>query len=224
MSKSAKPGKDNFTRNLVIAIVVGVIGVMVVPTVISKNSTKVVTAPSSVSKADGNGIAFNSDLKGVPTVDLWEDFQCPICKQFEAVNSKYIDSLITDKKAKVVFHTLSFIGPDSIRAANAGACAADEGKFISLHNALYATQGTENSGAWTNDALVALGKSAGITSSKFASCVKNGDYANWVQSVADDGVKKKVNSTPTVFVNGKEIDRNTEYFNPVKFKAAVERG
>ena len=27
-----------------------------------------------------------------------------------------------------------------------------------------------------------------------------------------------------VFVNGKEIDRNTEYFSADKFKAAVERG
>jgi protein-disulfide isomerase len=30
-----------------------------------------------------------------------------------------------------------------------------------------------------------------------------------------------VNSTPTVKINGKEIDRNTEYMDPVKFKAAL---
>ena len=118
MAAKTTGGKDNFTRNLIIAIVVGVIGIMVVPTVISKSSNKAVTAPSSVSKADGSGIVFNGDVKGIPQIDLWEDFQCPICQQFEGVNSAYINSLVADKKAKVVYHILSFIGPDSVRAAN----------------------------------------------------------------------------------------------------------
>lgn len=223
-AQSKSGGKDNFTRNLIIAIVVGVIGIMVVPTVISKNSHKPVTAPSSVSTADGSGITFNGDVQGVPQIDLWEDFQCPICQQFESVNSAYVNSLVADKKAKVVYHILSFIGPDSIRAANASACAADEGKFLPFHNALYAAQPKENSGAWTNSALVGIGKSIGLTSSAFASCVNDGKYSSWVAQVAADGVKKKVNSTPTVFVNGKEINRNTDYFSAPNFKAAVERG
>ena len=37
------------------------------------------------------------------------------------------------------------------------------------------------------------------------------------ESVVTDG-------SSTVFVNGKEIDRNSEYFSADKFKAAVERG
>jgi protein-disulfide isomerase len=49
-------------------------------------------------------------------------------------------------------------------------------------------------------------------------------YEGWVAKVAEAGTKAGVNSTPTVFVNGKEIDRNSEYFNASKFKAAVERG
>ena len=224
MAAKTTGGKDNFTRNLIIAIVVGVIGIMVVPTVISKSSNKAVTAPSSVSKADGSGIVFNGDVKGIPQIDLWEDFQCPICQQFEGVNSAYINSLVADKKAKVVYHILSFIGPDSVRAANAGACAADEDKFLPFHNALYAAQPKENSGAWTNSALVAIGKNVGLTSSTFASCVNDGKYSNWVAQVAADGMNKKVNSTPTVFVNGKEINRSTDYFSAPNFKAAVERG
>jgi protein-disulfide isomerase len=49
-------------------------------------------------------------------------------------------------------------------------------------------------------------------------------YQGWVSNAAAAGAKANVNSTPTVFINGKEIDRNGEYFNADKFKAAVERG
>jgi hypothetical protein len=219
-----KPGKDNFTRNLVIVVVVGVLLIMVGGTFYSKSTKTSASVPASVSSSNGYGIVFNGDLKSVPVVDVYEDFQCPICKQFEILNGNYIESLINTKTATVIFHTLSFLGPDSVRAANAGACSADQGKFLSFHHTAYDNQPIENSGAWTNDALVVLGKVAGISSKKFDSCVTGGQYADWVNNVASAGAKANVNSTPTVFVNGKEIDRATEYFSADKFKAAVERG
>ena len=219
-----KPGKDNFTRNLVIAVVVGVVLLMLVPTLISKKTNSSAKIPASVSSDHGYGIVFNGDVKNVPVVDIYEDFQCPICQQFEKLNGDYIESLVTSKKATVVYHTLSFIGADSVRAANAAACAADQSKFLDFHRTAYANQPTENSGAWTNDALVVLGKAAGISSKKYDTCVTGGQYADWVTNVANAGAKANVNATPTVFVNGKEIDRKTEYFSADKFKAAVERG
>jgi protein-disulfide isomerase len=220
-----KPGKDNFTRYLVIGVVVAVLAIMVVPTVLSKTKSVSQEIPSTVTAENGYAIAFNTELTGVPVVDIYEDFQCPICQQFEGLNGQYINSLVKDKKATVKFHSLSFIGPESVRAANAGACANDEGKFLDLHFALYANQpSSENSGAWTNDGLIALAKSSGISGNSFTDCVKSAKYQGWVGKVAEAGSKAGVNSTPTVFVNGKEIDRNTEYFSADKFKAAVERG
>ena len=220
--KSPKP-KDNFTRNLVIAVVVGVASIMVIPNVISQKSDVNAAIPSSVSKADGYGVTFNGDLQGVPTIDIWEDFQCPVCGQFEGVNGEYLASVIAEKKAKVVYHPLSFIGTESKIAANAAACAADEDKFVAFHNGLYAQQASaENTGKWNTDFMIAFGATLGLTSEKFQSCVKNQDYAGWVENVAKDGAAKNVNSTPTVFVNGKELDRNTQYFNPVEFKKAIE--
>ena len=219
-----KPGKDNFTRNLVIAVVVGVVLIMLVPTLLSKKTDSSAKIPASVSADRGYGIVFNDDLKGVPVLDIYEDFQCPICAQFEKLQGDYIESLITAKKATVVYHTLSFLGPESVNAANAAACSADEGKFLQYHRALYANQPQENTGVWSTDVLGILGQAAGITSKKFTSCVNDMAYQGWVNNVATAGAKANVNSTPTVFINGKEIDRKTEYFDVAKFKAAVERG
>lgn len=205
-----------------IGMVVFVVAVGVIFSAVGNRSTGGGATPSSVTKANGYGITFNADLVGKPTVDLWEDFQCPVCKAFESTNGTYISNLINQKKAKVIFHMLSFIGPESVLAANAGACAADEKKFLPFHAFLYATQGSENTGVWSNTALIAAGAAIGISDSKFTDCVNNGTYSKWVTNIANDGTTKKINATPTVFVNGKEIDRKTQYFNPVAFTAAVE--
>ena len=55
MAQAKKPtgGKDNFTRNLVIAVVLGVVLIMLVPTLLSKSSDTNAAIPSSVSVEDG---------------------------------------------------------------------------------------------------------------------------------------------------------------------------
>jgi protein-disulfide isomerase len=132
-----------------------------------------------------------------------------------------IEKAIEEKKAKVVYHVLSFLGTESVLAANAAACSSDENKFLAFHKAFYANQPAENAGAINATFLKSLGASVGITSPKFAECVDNGGYSDWVKNVAEAAAKANVNSTPTVFVNGKEIDRNTEYFNVEAFSKAI---
>jgi protein-disulfide isomerase len=223
--KAPQGGKDNFTRYLVIGVVVAVLAIMIVPTVISKNKPVSQEIPATVSAENGYAISFNTEDKSLPVVDIYEDFQCPICQQFEALNGEYIETLVKEKKAAVRFNILSFLGTESVRAANAAACANDENKFLDFHLGLYANQpSSENSGALSSDRLIEIGKASGITSESFKSCVKDMKYEGWVAKVAEAGAKAGVNSTPTVFVNGKEIDRNSEYFNADKFKAAIERG
>ena len=80
----------------------------------------------------------------------------------------------------------------------------------------------------TAEYLIALGEFADIKSPKFGECVKNLNYKEWVNNVAASGGEKNINSTPTVFINGKEIRRGTsgtdlgEYFDAAAFVKAVE--
>ena len=219
---ASQSGGDKVTRYLVIGMIAFVLVVGVLFSVLSNRPNGSQAIPSSVSKSGGQAIVFNADLKGKPVVDIWEDLQCPVCARFEQTNGEYIMKLITEKRATVKFHLLSFLGPESILAANALACAADENKFLALHSYLYSTQGAENSGVWSNAGLITAGTAAGISSTEYASCVNSGKYTNWVSNVGDDGVAKGINSTPTVFVNGKELDRNTQYFDLTGFTKAVE--
>jgi protein-disulfide isomerase len=210
-AKNAAKPKDNFTKYLALGMVVFVVLAGIAASIYNNHSNGKVYYPSISSNANGNGISFNANAK--VKVDMWEDFQCPHCQEFEAVNNTYIDSLVSSGKIQAVYHPMSFIGPESILTANAAACAADEGKFLQYHRALYANQpATENSGFWTTKSLTALGATLGLSDSKFTSCVANGKYSNWVAKIESDASTKGVNATPTLFINGTALPQS-DYLN-----------
>jgi protein-disulfide isomerase len=216
-------GGDKGTRNLVIVMIAFIVVVGVVFSLISSRSNSTAAIPATVSEADGYGIVLNPD--STPKIDVYVDYQCPACRVFEIINGRYLNEVIAQKKAKVVFHPMTFIGPESVLAANSAACAADENKFVDMNLALFQNQSqSENSGKWSKEYLVELGKSIGITSSTFETCVNDGKYIKWTSNVATASAKANVNGTPTIFVNGKQLDRNTEYGDQAKFRAALAAG
>jgi len=184
-------------------------------------AASVTPLPKGASATNGYGIVLNASA--AKTVDIWEDFQCPFCNAFEGKAATYLNTQIKAQKIKVVYHMLSFIGAESVLAANAAGCASDAGKYVEYHGALFKNQpANENSGKWTAKSLIALGKSVGIKSATFASCVNTKKYAKWVAAVENSASAAKISSTPTVFVNGKEIDRNTAYGTLDGFKSALD--
>ena len=233
MAKQAAKSTDNTTRWIVIAMVTLVVVTGVVFSLFSQNSKESASLAgldgttlkpaitSTIDTANGSPITF--DNGAVTVIDIWEDPQCPVCKLFEDANGDYIESLIREKKATVRYHVLSFLGDESVRAANASFCAADEGQYLDFHHALYAVQSPlENSGFWSNETLVNIGKKIGITSQSFADCVTKGSKVEIVKANYDSMSKFGVQGTPTVFINGKKWERTQNEFSLEEFKAAVE--
>lgn len=243
MSKAKKnsvksQGGDPFTRWLVIGMVTLVVVVGAVFSLTSEKSAKnaaftaldsfqsVGDIQGAVDSTAGDGIVFNA---GLPTkVDVFEDFQCPICKLFEDPIGGYLTSLITEKKAQVTYHPLSFLGngskdDESIAASNAAYCAVDEGKFLDFHKALYDVQSqVENSGFLNSDNLITIGKKIGITSQTFSDCVTNRSKLVNVVAATASMERYGVKGTPTTLINGKVWERQSPGFDLNEFKAAVE--
>jgi protein-disulfide isomerase len=148
------------------------------------------------------------------TVDVYLDFLCPFCKQFEDTTGPVLDRYVAAGTAKVVYHPVAFLDRlsagtrYSTRAAAAAACAADAGVFPQYLTVLYAHQPTEGSPGLTDDELTALGRQAGATTA-FADCVKRKKYLGWVAGVTDRASKAGVNTTPTVLVNGRQLPSPT---------------
>ncbi len=235
MAKQAAKSTDNTTRWIVIAMVTLVVVTGVVFSLFSQNSKESASLagldgttlkPAVTSTIDAaNGSAISFDNGAATTIDVWEDPQCPVCKLFADANGSYLESLVREKKANVRYHVLSFLGDESVRAANASFCAADEGQYLDFHKAIYAVQSPlENSGFWSNETLVKMGKKIGITSTSFESCVNKGSKVDLVQANYDSMSKFGVQGTPTVFINGKKWERSQNAFVLEEFKAAVEAG
>nr|MDT0664382.1 thioredoxin domain-containing protein [Micromonospora sp. DSM 115978] len=176
-----------------------------------------VVVPANATGPD-QGIVIGDDDAPV-TVELYEDFQCPACKQFEDLTGPTVDDLVEAGAIKVVYHPMSFLGPESVRAANAAAAAADEGRYQEFHRTLFTHQPPEHSGGYANETLVALGRDVGLTSQAFVDAVHGGTYLGYVEKVDEDASTRGVTGTPTVLVDGRELAARE--LSPDGFAAAV---
>jgi protein-disulfide isomerase len=135
------------------------------------------------------------------TIVEFSDFQCPYCRKAEdslkAVRQKYGD------KVRLVYRDfpLDKLHPNAQKAAEAGNCAADQGKFWQYHDALFA----DPSKLGPND-LKATAAKVGINGSEFSQCLDGSKYAGKVSSDAAAGNDLGVQGTPTFFINGRSLN------------------
>ncbi|AEV82084.1 DSBA oxidoreductase [Actinoplanes sp. SE50] len=162
----------------------------------------------SVAVDEGTAFAVGS---GPVTVDLYEDFMCPNCKNFEGSSGATLRQMATANKITLRYHVVSILDRSSngtrysTRAAGAGAAAAEDGRFPEFHDVLYANQPQEGSDGLSNAKLIELGKSVGLTSDKFANAVNAGTYEAWATQNTETFSKRGFNGTPTVVVNGTQL-------------------
>ncbi|MFM7499290.1 MAG: DsbA family protein [Actinomycetota bacterium] len=213
---------DPITRWIVIGMVLLVVVIGAVFTVVSNESASNVALPPGASAADGYGIVFNADKS--PTINIWEDFQCPSCKRFEDTNGAKIAEVINQGKAKVVFNTLSFLGPESVVAGMGAGCAADQGKFLEYKKFLYDNQQQEGSGTWDKPYIISMATAMGLDETKFSACLNTDKYRKWLTNVSAAGGEANINGTPTVVIDGKIIESDQQginYYTPEGFNAQL---
>lgn len=132
-------------------------------------------------KRDGAVVVVGEDSAKV-TLDVYEDFLCPVCRQFEAEYGPDLAKHVEDGTLKLRYHMLPMLNDRSdppgysMDSANAGLCAADAGKFPAYHVSLYDAQPEEGARGWDKQQLAKLGKDLGITAPSFKSCVESGKY------------------------------------------------
>lgn len=222
---ASKP-KDGPSKGLIGGIIAAVLVVIVVVAVFVTQANKSGAYSGSVPKggtSNAQGLRAYPDVKlqaNAPTVDLYEDFQCPICNDLEKANGEQILADAKAGKIKLVWHLMTFLqdnlnnAPSSTIAANGLYCAADAGKAAEYHRANFAGQPKEGVGYKISD-IKKFGKEAGITGAaltKFDSCVDNGAYDKYVKLTDDNAGKAGVTGTPTIFINGKELkNSSTDY-------------
>jgi protein-disulfide isomerase len=189
-----------------VLVIAGLIGWGVVA---SQDSGSYTAPPGAVE--NGTGIKVGS---GPVQIDVYEDFICPACGQFEQQTGGTIDQLVAEGKATVVYHPLAILDRASTtdystRSSAASGAAAEGGKFREYAKALFAQQPAEGSAGLSDDQLIQIGRSVGLGDA-FAQAVRDGKYKPWTAHVTDEASGDGVTGTPTVRVGGKDVQPTTQ--------------
>ena len=161
------------------------------------------------------GVPIGTASSTISTVQIWEDFQCPICGEFEKAQGAQIQQLAADGKIYLVYRPASFLDKNlpqsnlsSARATAAWGCAIDGGVGEKYHNTVFANQPAKEGDGYTDAQLLDFGKQAGLSGAAydtFASCVDKKTYFGWTANSAGAFTDSGIPGTPNVQLDGTEI-------------------
>jgi protein-disulfide isomerase len=144
-------------------------------------------------------------------VTLYEDFQCPFCQRFtEVVLPDLIENYVRPGTIRIVFHQVAALGPESLYAAMAAECAADQGMFWEYYEVLFANQGAENRGTFVKSNLKAFAALIGLDQAEFDACV---DDERHLQRI-EDSTQQAFNDGLTAAPGLRFGDRFIQGFQP----------
>ena len=140
------------------------------------------------------------------TLVEFSDFQCPFCQRV-APTLKQVKDTYGDK-VRVVWKDfpLTQIHPQAFKAGEAAHCAADQGKFWEYHDRLFANQ----QALQPND-LKKYAADLGLDAAAFATCLDTSKHGERVRDGVAEGSKLGVNSTPTIYINGRVLSGAQPY-------------
>jgi len=147
-------------------------------------------------------------------LDEYEDFQCPFCLKYTAEQEgQLIEEYVKTGKLQITYKQYPVNGAESVRAAVAGQCAADQNRFWDYHSKLFLVQAEANQvtsektnvGRFSDDKLKNYAKDLGLDSAKFDQCLSSDTALKAVNDQVGAGKALGVRGTPSFVINGQPL-------------------
>jgi protein-disulfide isomerase len=144
----------------------------------------------------------------------WEDFQCPFCLRYTATQETFLLSeYVATGKVAIEFHHFPILGPESLAAAVAAQCAAQQELFWPYHEKLFLVQAEAgqhlkeqlNQGRFSIDNLKKYAADVKADQAKFDACL---DAGATVAAVVEDTRAARslgLAGTPGFTINGQPL-------------------
>jgi len=164
----------------------------------ARAGVRVLLEPPRVAVDPGN--APSKGPTGAPvTIIEFSDFQCPYCRQANVTLQK-LEERYRDK-VRIVFRDFPLaMHKQAPKAAEAAACAHEQGKFWEMHDRLFANQANLQ----VSD-LKRYASEAGLDTHQFDQCLDSGKYTVTWQEGMKQGSRYGISATPTFFINGRML-------------------
>jgi protein-disulfide isomerase len=216
---------NNFLAISIIVAAVFISGTIVYAVSVLKPGTQIAginppaAQPPSVNAAEVMKLSDKDVVLGDPNAPVtlveYGDYQCPFCgRMFSEVEPLLRKNYIETGKLKMVFRNLQFLGVESTNAGAAALCANDQSKFWAYHDEIYKAEivdGSENNGNLNRSLFLSLAGKAGLDINAFTACIDSSKYVADVQAETRAANVFGINSTPSNFINGTQVQGAQPY-------------
>jgi protein-disulfide isomerase len=212
------------SSKLSIPVAIVVVGILIAGAIYFSSTTKPATKDTGIPVTTTTLMPVGAEdeklgnSKAKVTLIMYEDFQCIFCGAIAGSQPNLIQSLkqrdpswtpfmpevvnnyVKNGNVQLVYRDWAFLGPESVRAAEAARCAGDQDKFWEYHDYLFAHQGEENKGNFSDSNLKSFAKNLGLNTTIFNQCFDGSKYAQAVADSKDEGTTAGVTGTPKGFI------------------------
>lgn len=112
---------------------------------------------------------------------------------------------IATGKVKLVYRHLLQLGADSVRTAEASECAADQGKFWQMRDALYARQSEVYKTGDLDATLTGFAQDLGLDTAAFGECMRANKHLQFVQDDYRAAQAAGVQNRPVFDIGGARL-------------------
>jgi protein-disulfide isomerase len=167
---------------------------------------RVLLDPPRASISDGGG-ASKGPKDAPVTIVEFSDFQCPYCARVLPAVKK-LEETYGDKLRVVFRHYPLPIHPNAPKAAEAAACAQDQGKFWEMHDKLFSNQQKLQVAD-----LKAAAAELSLDPQVFGQCLDSAQHEALWHADQEQGNAYGVSGTPAFFINGRFLSGAQPYEN-----------
>ena len=164
------------------------------------------SAPPTAAQDSNITIADVARTDGSANAPVWvvvvSDYQCPYCKQWHDATYPALErEFVKTGKARVAFVNYPLKShPQAWPAAEAAMCAAAQGKFWRLHDAIFDTQEKWASSSAPATVFDSLARASGVEFDRWKQCVRSGVIKPLIEADQQRASAAGVRSTPTIII------------------------
>lgn len=233
--RQEQAARERRSRTILIAVLGGIVALVVVVGIVIFNESKKTLLDDFNGAVPANsdnhgGIVVGAKGAGEPNagakdLQVYLDFMCPYCGQFEAANAADLTGLRDAGDINVTYHILSNLDrlsagtAFSTRSANAAVTVASDApeSFVPFLEGMFANQPEENTPGLSDEEIAAIALEAGVPQ-EVVDTFADGTYVEWVGVATQQAVRDGYGPTPTVVLDGTKVE-GVPYYEPGQLAA-----
>lgn len=150
------------------------------------------------------------------TLQLYADYRCPHCRAFAAeIEPRIIEDFVKPSKISLEYLDFAVIGVpsldaladdsiESVQAAEAAACAAEQDAYLAYRDWLYEGPSRVSEGDFSDTNLINGAEALDLNVEQFTASLQNGVYEQGIIDSVVLAIERGAQGTPTMILNGSE--------------------